>query len=68
MSDPQRLDFLRGAIKGPPRLSSTVDHSFHIANSFSMKRSWFQDLSHGDLSSTPWKSWFHMKIWYSHSW
>jgi hypothetical protein len=29
---PQWLDSLGGAIKGPSRLSSTVDHSFHIAN------------------------------------
>jgi hypothetical protein len=29
---PQRLDSFGGAIKGPPRLSILVSHSFHLAN------------------------------------
>jgi hypothetical protein len=32
VSDTPTARFSRGAIKGPPYLSSTVDHSFHIAN------------------------------------
>jgi hypothetical protein len=57
---PQRLDSL-GAIKGPPRLSSMVGHSFHIKNTLKysldlstslLQASFKSKLSMRDLSLT----------------
>jgi hypothetical protein len=58
---PQWLDSFGGAIKGPSRLSSTVGHSFHIANSLRhslelptslLKASFKSKLPRRDLSLT----------------
>jgi hypothetical protein len=56
VSDTPTARFPQGGYKSPPPHASLARLATHFIANSSMKSSQFQDLSHGDLSSPPWKS------------